>query len=192
MILDEATLPLLNEVKKKSDYIKSILDPLTITIKVRFRKFEVRWDKLESLPQSRLGKIRYASNMHEVLSLCDEVNIEKNELYFNASARSFECIIDYYYSKHLHMNTNSCIISLTEELDYWGIDSCAFDACCSFKFHQMQEDALIHLSKLAEIENSENAKHKETFHKCCFPELRRNVWDIMEYPETSTTAKVNC
>lgn len=205
-LLDESTLNATrvlvapnNEIlptNRKNDFIKLIFDPQKITLVIRFKKFVVKWDKLERLPRSRLGQIRFATCMSDITNLCDEVDVENNEIYFNRSSRSFENIIDYYYCQKLHLDTtNTCIISLSEDLKYWGIDTCDFDPCCSFKFHQMKEDAMTHISTMQQIETRCSiavVTNRENIHKYCCQKIRKKMWDIMEFPETSIYAKVSC
>ena len=182
----------------KENFVLSVFNPTTINLKVRYRSFEVRWDKLERLPDTRLGKIRFATSLNEILKLCDEIDLEKNEIYFDTSNRSFECIINYYYSDELHLDSSSCIIAFNNELLYWGIETCDFSSCCSFKFHQMKEEAMIHISKMEVIEikrlkslhNPLEHLEVEKFSNCCWPDIRKKVWNIMEYPESSFMAKV--
>ncbi len=176
-----------------NDFVKTVFDPETITLVIRFKKYEVKWERLEKLPMSRLGRIRYASSINEIQSMCDEINVAKNELYFNRSSRSFEIIIDYYYSENLHFDTNICIIAFNKELKYWGIDTCDFDSCCSFKFHQMTEDAMEHISTMEMIETRCSIALEPKFdvfkYHCC-SNIRKKMWNIMEYPNTSRYAKV--
>ncbi len=182
-----------NERTTQTDFIKTVFDPEAITLVIRFKKYEVKWERLEKLPNSRLGKIRYASSINEIQNLCDEVDVAKNELFFNRSSRSFETIIEYYYSQNLHFDTNICIIAFNKELKYWGIDTCDFDPCCSFKFHQMTEDAMEHISTMEMIETRCSIaleQKAELFNNCCCPTIRKKMWDIMEYPNTSYYAKV--
>ena len=173
------------------DFVKQIFDPEIITVNVRFKKYELKWDKLESLPHSRLGKIRFASSMQEIDELCDGVNVDKNEIYFDRSPRSFETIVDYHYSSYLHMDQNCCVILLNSDLKYWKIDSFDFDTCCNYKFHQLREDAQDHIVKMKDIENGIKNKSivVSSNHSCC-PSIRKRCWEITENASPSFCAKV--
>lgn len=187
---------LIQEEQRKRNFVLSIFNPTTIKLKIRYKSYEVRWDKLAKLPESRLGKIRFASSKNEILNYCDQIDIENNEIYFDTSNRSFDSIIDYYYSEELHLDMNNrCILTFNNELKYWGIETCDFSPCCSFKFHQLKEEALIHVSKMEIIETTRMKSivseiEKESFSNCYCPDIRKKIWDIMEYPKTSIMAKV--
>ena len=60
-----------------------------IVLNVGGNKFDIKWKNLEKLPYSRLGKIRFAKSIGEVEALCDEFDIEKNEIYFDRPSTSF-------------------------------------------------------------------------------------------------------
>jgi hypothetical protein len=52
-------------------------------------RHEILWRTLERLPKSRLGKLRYAKDLDEIYSLCDDFNVEENEFFFDRNPRSF-------------------------------------------------------------------------------------------------------
>lgn len=159
-----------------------------INLNIGGLNFVIKWCVIEKLPKSRLGKIRYAANMKELLSLCDEVNVEKKEIYFDRSSRTFDMIIDYYHTNNMHLDANSCVVSFYKDLKFWGLDCCEFDPCCSFKFHQLKEELDDHIAKVAFLEQVKENKVIKFSGAC--QEIRRKVWDITEFPETSNLAKV--
>lgn len=172
------------------DFAKNLFDPSKIKVVVRYKTYELKWDKLELLPNSRLGKIRYAKSLEEIQNLCDEVHVEKNELHFDRSPRTFENIIDYYYSRSLHYDSNLCVIMFGSDLRYWGIESWDFDTCCNFKFHEKKNDAMEHITDMHAIEEKEK-KMSIDYHYGCFESMRTNIWFITENISTSFSSKVN-
>lgn len=52
-------------------------------------KHEVMWRTLERLPKSRLGKLRFAQDLDEIYSLCDDFDPDENEFFFDRNPRSF-------------------------------------------------------------------------------------------------------
>lgn len=169
----------------------TIFNSTRVIINVGGKKHDVRWKTLEKHPNSRLGRIRYAKSVTEMLNLCDEIDFIKNEIYFDRPARAFNSIIDYYRTGKLHSSNDMCIISFYEDLSYWGIDDNFFEPCCNFNYHQLKENAFDEIVKIDEFEKAEDlAAVSIEFGKCC-PDSRRKVWDIMENPETSSIAKVH-
>jgi len=177
------------EMTKSAHFINELFNNSPeITLNIGGLNFLIKWSTIEKWPKSRLGKIRYAANMGELTKLCDEVNIEKKEIYFDRSSRNFEMILDYYYASKMHLDVNACVVSFYRDLKFWGLEHCEFDQCCSFKFHQLKEELDDHIEKVAFLELEKENKVVEFFGPC--QELRRKVWAITERPETSSLARV--
>ena len=180
----------IQRVKTEISRSKStIFNSTRIILNVGGKKHDVRWKTLEKLPNSRLGKIRFSKSIQEMASLCDEIDFESNEIYFDRPARSFSAIIDYYRTDKLHSAHGTCIISFFEDLTYWGIDDNFFEPCCNFNYHQLKEEAFDEIVKIDAFEKADDETGEEKFSNCC-PDSRKKVWDIIENPETSLLAKV--
>ena len=148
-------------------------------------KHEISWSKLEKMPNSRLCKIRFAKSIDELEQLCDGVNLLKNELFFDRPANNFISIINLYQTGKLHLLNEVCILSFHDELVYWGVDEYYFETCCHLKYYQRKEVIT------EEIKRTEHVlKEEEQFGTCCVG-LRKKMWNLMEYPDTSLLAKVN-
>jgi len=80
-------------------------------------------------------------------------------------------------------------MSFHDDLQYWGIDECYFEACCHLRYHNRKEHILEEVRKEEEA-SKESGLLTEDFHNCC-PSLRRKVWDLMENPQTSRSARVS-
>lgn len=171
----------------ENDFTLNLFKSDMINVNVGGLNFTIKWSVIEKLPNTRLGKIRYASNLQEIVNLCDEINVKNNEIYFDRTSRGFESIIDYYYADYLHLDPNNCVVSFFQELKFWGLERCAFDTCCNFKFHQLKEEVEAHIEQVQHFENR-NENSRPIFGGCC-PKWRQIVWDIMENPETSFMAK---
>lgn len=158
-----------------------------VTLNVGGERHEVMWKTLEKLPQSRLGKIRFAKKIEDIKELCDDVNIKNNEIFFDRHSNSFGSVLSYYRTGKLHLVDDICVLSFHEDLHYWGIDECFIETCCHLKYHQKKE---LILEEMRKEEEAEKEKLNEAvFDGCCFPELRRTVWDLMENPQTSHAAR---
>lgn len=186
------SMPLVDDEEfamKSTNFIHELFNgSIDINLNIGGLNFLIKWCVIEKWPRSRLGKIRYAASMDELMSLCDEVNVEKKEIYFDRSSRTFDMIIDYYYTSNMHLDANSCVVSFYKDLKFWGLDNCEFDPCCSFKFHQLKEELDDHIAKVASLEQVKENKVIKFTGPC--QDIRRKVWDITEFPETSNLAKV--
>lgn len=132
-----------------------------IILNVGGEKHDVRWETLNNLPNSRLGRLCKARNIHDLLELCDEIDFINSELYFDRPAKSFNAIIDFYRTGKLHTAQDLCIISFHEDLIYWGIDDHFFSPCCNLNYHQLKENALEEIVNIDQLEKADLVKTKE-------------------------------
>jgi potassium voltage-gated channel Shab-related subfamily B member 1 len=165
----------------------NVLSDNRVTLNVGGVKHEVLWRTLDKLPDSRLGKIRNAKRIEELRQLCDDVDVDKNELFFDRHSASFAAVLNYYRTGKLHLVEDLCVLSFRDDLAYWGIDESYLESCCHLKYHQKIEAIMEEIRKEEEAE-----KEKVTSEKFvgCFPKVRKKVWDLMENPQTSTAARV--
>ena len=75
--------------------------------------------KLSNVPSSRLGKIAEANSHEEILSLCDAVSIEDNEVFFDRDPRSFNLILNFYRSGKFCLTDEDCVLTFRDELEFW-------------------------------------------------------------------------
>ena len=161
-----------------------------IILNVGGKKHDIRWKTLEKIPNSRLGRLKNSKSIEDMLELCDEIDFDHNEIYFDRPAKSFSSIIDYYRTGKLHAANDMCIISFFEDLKFWGIDDNFFEPCCNFNYHQQKEEAFEEIVKIDAFEKADEEMAEVKFSNYC-QDSRKQVWDVMENPETSLLAKVN-
>jgi hypothetical protein len=152
--------------------------------------FLLKWSLINKLPNSRLGKILHAANFDELSNLCDEINIDKKELYFDRSPNFFSDISDFYYSDAIHLEMKVCVLSFYYELIYWGMENNEFDTCCSFKFNEMKMNVTEQIEKMNEMEKMFEQMTEVPMFSGRFKILKEKTWNVMENPETSNLAKV--
>ena len=174
-----------------------------VTLNVGGQRHEVRWKTLEALPQSRLGRIRFAANTNEMAKLCDDINAHDNELFFDRHASSFNAVLNLYRTGKLHLVDDVCTFSFHDDLLYWGIDEYSFESCCHLKYQQRKEAALEEMRKSDEMSNGMSAVGvggasdeiimltPQDFGRF-LPKQRCYLWNVMEYPQTSKIAEVYC
>ena len=96
-------------------------------------RYEAMWKTLEKIPNSRLGKIRFAASIEQIEALCDDYSFKDNELFFDRHSNSFNSVINFYRTGKLHLIEDICVMSFHEDLCYWGIDEAYFESCCHLR-----------------------------------------------------------
>ncbi len=151
-------------------------------------RHEVMWKTLEKLPNSRLGKIRFAKSLDEIRKLCDDIDPIENEIFFDRHSNSFSTVLNFYRTGKLHLIDDICVLSFHDDLYYWGIDEYYFESCCHLRYHQRKEAVL---EEMKREEDSTKEKICSDKFDGYFPKYRKIVWDLMENPETSKSARVS-
>ena len=178
----------LKQIEESIQRAKSVAfnDTDTVILNVRGSKFEVFKKNLNRFPGTRLGQIVNATSIEEQSELCQ---VRENEFYFDRNPWVMNLIIDYYLTGKLHIKNTYCVYSLKDELNFWKIDEDEIDLCCKLNYFQQITEVE------AQIEFERNATKKfkdlEKFGNCCYPKIRRKVWNLFEKPKSSLSAQVN-
>ncbi|KAL6489055.1 hypothetical protein MHYP_G00027960 [Metynnis hypsauchen] len=154
-------------------------------INVGGSRYILSQELLASHPETRLGKLAL-STRDSALDLCDDADFLENEFFFDRSSQTFQYIMNFYKTGHLHVREELCVVSFLQEIEYWGIDELRIDNCCRDKYYrrkEMKESLDIHRD--AEMMDSD----EEDFAGVLCQDFRQRLWDLMEKPDSSKAAK---
>ncbi|XP_076879567.1 voltage-gated potassium channel regulatory subunit KCNG2 isoform X2 [Brachyhypopomus gauderio] len=93
-------------------------------------RYTFPWSTLDEFPLSRLGQLRHCRGPEEIAHLCDDYDETRREFFFDRSAAAFRVILNFLAAGKLRMLGQSCAVSLSDELVYWGIDPARMERCC--------------------------------------------------------------
>ena len=164
----------------------------TVIISIAGKEFRTKMKNLRRYPKSRLGKISLAKSKDEVLELCDGfVPGNPPVLFFYRNPQNFRTILDVYRRKEIHVCEQNCALIVQEDFEYWGLEEIFLQPCCALKYFPQTVSAQTekHEEDL-ETELAEQRVEAENFGNSWTGIIRTNLWDMMEYPETSKAAQV--
>ena len=157
--------------------INSVFHCRKVSLNVGGEHHDVLWSTLEKKPRTRLGKLALAFTHEEIIACCDSYSLVDNEYFFDIHPRSFKSILNYYRSGKLHVVDEMCVMAISDDLDYWGIDEVYLEMCCVNKFNIRKEAVMDEMKKeLLNIKKDE----PDVFPNTACGNYMRFLWDLME------------
>ena len=129
-----------------------------IVINIGGVRHEVMWRMLEKRPLTRLGMLAKARTHEDILKLVDAYSLTDNEIYFDRDPLTFNSILNFYRTDHLHVIDELCVLDFAEDLEFWMIKEINLEICCVDKFNTRRDHIL------AEV--NESFKSQKPFTKC--------------------------
>uniref|UniRef100_A0A665SVK7 Potassium voltage-gated channel modifier subfamily V member 1 n=1 Tax=Echeneis naucrates TaxID=173247 RepID=A0A665SVK7_ECHNA len=108
------------------------------------------------------------------LDLCDDADFRENEFFFDRNSQTFQYVMNFYRTGHLHVREELCEISFLQEIEYWGIDELRINPCCRERYYRRKEQ-----KETADVQQGVEADDgDEDFVGAICPALRRRLWDL--------------
>ena len=85
-----------------------------------------------------------------------------------------------------------CALVTKCDLEYWGIDELLLEPCCALRYYPEMELCVKevegeHISRI----HAKERKQAEDFGSTKLAKIRKYLWNLTEYPETSKVAQVS-
>jgi hypothetical protein len=177
-----------------------------ISLIARGIRYEISIDKLDSIPNSRLNKLKQfldvykenkslARQMFRLDELCDDHDENFSEFYFECDPYILNLVVAFHENqskkKLSHLNIKQfCSLSFENEMTYWGIEKYEdfLEPCCLVNL----EHEIDNLNQDVETEKKivNEIIKRENFGEYCFPKQREIAWNVINYPKSSIYAKV--
>ncbi|KAM6902244.1 potassium voltage-gated channel subfamily V member 2 isoform 2-T2 [Xenentodon cancila] len=142
-------------------------------------------------PTTRIGRLATYTDHSRKLDLCDDYVVHSNEFFFDRDPKIFHSIFNFYRTGVLCIKDELCPHNFLEEIHYWGVRIKYSQRCCRISFEERQdelnEQLKVQKELLAELELEEN---EAVYGHMAFGLTRRRIWNLMEKPFSSITAKL--
>lgn len=163
---------------------------LHVIINVGGLRYQFPWTTLEDFPLSRLGQLRLCNSFDEIMRVCDDYDVVRNEFFFDRSPCAFRTILTYLRAGKLRSLREMCALSFQEELLYWGVPEESLEWCCRRRLLQRLEECE-ELERMAEEDeedegDSETGSSGESRLGRCMGNLR----DMVEKPQSGLPGKI--
>ncbi|KAL8624704.1 hypothetical protein ACOMHN_038250 [Nucella lapillus] len=147
-----------------------------IKLNVGGQIFQTTADTLQSLPNTRLGRLARSA----VYSKPPE-----KELFFDRNPDIINCLLDFYRTGELHLPRHLCVNTIERELKFWEIPQELVQECC-FKQIEEYNDAAhitVEIDKFLTVPYESSAEMQTL-------STKNKIWLIMERPRLCRTSKI--
>ncbi|XP_077352736.1 potassium voltage-gated channel subfamily V member 2 [Festucalex cinctus] len=145
-------------------------------------------------PKTRIGRLATYTNHNRKLELCDDYIVHSNEFFFDRDPTIFQNIFNFYRTGVLWIKDELCPRNFLEEINYWGVRIKNSQRCCRISFEERQdelnEQLKIQKQLMAEVEIMAPEEDEALYRNMVFGRTRWKIWNMMEKPFSSVSAKL--
>ena len=157
------------------------------------KKFFTIKKNLSRYPGTRIATLMRASSLTEILENCDDYQPgDIPEYFFNRSWIGFNDILDVYRIGHLHLNSGGlCAMRVKAMIEYWRLDELLLDPCCAMKYYNDVKTCVMEIEDhMDTTDKFKKTLEAEDFGNALPCRIRKFLWNLTEYPESSHYAKI--
>ncbi|KAJ8393948.1 hypothetical protein AAFF_G00054810 [Aldrovandia affinis] len=162
-----------------------------LNINVGGKVYQMSYRVAARYPKTRIGRLATYTDHNRKLDLCDDYIVQNNEYFFDRDPDIFHNIFNFYRTGVLWIKDELCPRNFVEEINYWGVRIKNTHRCCRISFEERQDELndqlKVQRELQAEVEVEEN---EELFRDMALGLTRRVIWNLMEKPFSSVTAKL--
>ncbi|XP_035526339.1 potassium voltage-gated channel subfamily V member 2 [Morone saxatilis] len=162
----------------------------TVNLNVGGKVFHIPKHLVLQHPKTRIGVLALCNDPVKRLTLCDDYNVQNNEFFFDRDPMFFHYIFHFYCSKVLWVMDSLCSVNFEEEMSFWGLKLKDTPRCCRILFEEKVDDIRDQLKVNQELIDEIKPHEDDEGYKSMFlGGLRKVLWDLMENPYSSLSAK---
>ncbi|XP_058502498.1 potassium voltage-gated channel subfamily G member 4a isoform X2 [Solea solea] len=126
-------------IRRPEDLV-SIDHALLAVINVGGNRYTFPWSTLEQFPLTRLGRLCGCRSPEDIADVCDDYDEARKEFFFDRSPSAFRVILNFLAAGKLRLLREMCVLSLHDELTYWGVEMAYMERCCKRKMYTRIEE----------------------------------------------------
>ncbi|XP_056622370.1 potassium voltage-gated channel subfamily G member 4a [Triplophysa dalaica] len=174
---------------RRPEDLLSVDHGLQALINVGGNRYTFPWSTLEQFPLTRLGRLRPCSSPEENAHVCDDYDEARREFFFDRSPSAFRVILNFLAAGKLRMLREMCVLSLHDELNYWGVEMAYMERCCKRKMYTRIEE-------VAELERREEERRQRGMQlgppveETPYRKFMNRLRDMMENPQSGLAGKI--
>uniref|UniRef100_A0A3P8VSV3 Si:rp71-39b20.4 n=1 Tax=Cynoglossus semilaevis TaxID=244447 RepID=A0A3P8VSV3_CYNSE len=164
--------------------------PNIVSVNVGGKVFHIPKHLALRHPKTRIGVLALCDNPVKRLTLCDDYNVINNEFFFDRDPMFFHYIFHFYCSNVLWVMDSLCPVNFEEEMSFWGLNLRDSPRCCRILYEEKLDDIRDHLKVNKELIDEIKPHQDDSAYKTMFlGHFRKALWDLMENPYSSVSAK---
>lgn len=174
-----------------SNKLSSSTKNYMLNINVGGKVYQISYKVAAKYPKTRIGRLATYTDHSRKLDLCDDYTVQNNEFFFDRDPDIFHNIFNFYRTGVVWIKDELCPRNFLEEINYWGVRIKNTHRCCRISFEERQDELNEQLKVQRELQAEvETEEHEDRFQDMAFGHSRFLIWNMMEKPFSSVTAKL--
>ncbi|XP_062317155.1 potassium voltage-gated channel subfamily G member 4a [Osmerus eperlanus] len=162
---------------------------LLAVINVGGNRYTFPWSTLEEFPLTRLGRLRSCSSPEDIARVCDDYDEARREYFFDRSPSAFRVILNFLAAGKLRLLREMCVLSLNDELTYWGVEMTYMERCCKRRMYTRIEEVQQH-ERVEEERRQRNALQRPEVVETKYRKFMNRLRDMVENPQSGLPGKI--
>ena len=158
-------------------------------INVGGNRYTLPWATLQQFPLTRLGRLSGCRSAEEIAGVCDDYDEARREFFFDRSPSAFRVILNFLAAGKLRLLREMCVLSLHDELAYWGVEMAYMERCCKRKMWTRIEEVQEHERQEEEL-RIRNAIPRVVVVETRYRQYMNRLRDMVENPQSGIAGKV--
>ncbi|KAM3604266.1 uncharacterized protein V6R79_008704 [Siganus canaliculatus] len=178
------------ELVQQSKEVSNLRQSNIVNLNVGGKVFHIPKHLVLQYPKTRIGILALCTDPVKRLTLCDDYNVQNNEFFFDRDPMFFHYIFHFYCSRVLWVMDSLCPVNFEEEMSFWGLKLKDTPRCCRILFEEKLDDIRDQLKVNQElIDEIKPHQDEQAYHTMFLGGFRKSLWDLMENPYSSLSAK---